>query len=133
MTEAILSFYPHNVWSICLSRTTQRRIHLILQIIGAMIALYGSFVNFYDRARKLKEHLISTHSCFGILAAMFTLTTLFNGISALWSTELKNFARPVHFKLVHSSSGVITFLLGKEISISITCEDHSDKFLDRSF
>lgn len=116
MTEAILSFCPYNVWSMRLSRTTQRRLHLILQTIGAMFALYGSFVNFYDRARKLKDHLISIHACFGMLAAMFAFTTMFNGISALWSSELTNFAQPIHFKLVHSSNGVISFLLGKKNS-----------------
>lgn len=44
----------------------------------------------------------------GLIAMIFTLIAMFNGISALWSTELKQYVRTVCLELVEPGM-VLTF------------------------
>lgn len=113
MAQAIMTFYSFNLWSKRLPRQTQRTLHWILQVIGSSAALLGIIIEFIGRWQKSKDHFISTHSTIGLIAGIFMLITLLGGVSALWSTKLKKYARPIHFKLAHNFSGISVFILGK--------------------
>lgn len=108
-----MTFYSFNLWSKRYSRQTQRTIHWILQVIGSLAVLLGIIIEFIGRWQKSKNHFISTHSIIGLTAGIFTLITMFGGVSALWSTKLKKYARPILIKLAHNFSGIIVFVLGK--------------------
>lgn len=112
MTQAILAFYSENVWSKQHTRQTQKTIHWVLQAVGSSAALLGIVIEYIGRSQKSKPHFSSTHSTIGLIAAIFTFIGMLNGISALWSNQLKNYARPVYFKLAHNLNGIIAFILG---------------------
>lgn len=113
MTQAILAFYNQNIWSKKCTRQTKQTFHWILQVIGSSSAIIGIIVEYIGRSKKSKAHFSSTHSIIGLIAGILTLITMFGGISALWSIKLKQYARPICFKLAHHVSGIIVFLLGK--------------------
>lgn len=115
MTEAIMAFYAHNVWSKQHIRKTQRTLHWLLQAIGSGMAIAGMIIEFVSRDQAGKSHFKSTHSIVGLTAGICTLIGMLNGVSALWSVELKKYARPVYFKLVHNFNGIAAFVLGKGI------------------
>lgn len=107
-----MSFYSENVWSNGLSRQSKRTIHWILQAVGSILAIIGSILEFISRWQKGKVHFNSTHSVLGLIAVILTVIAMFNGISALWSTELKRYIRPVYLKLVHNIVGIAAFVVG---------------------
>lgn len=113
MTQSILAFYSENVWSKQYQRNSQKTIHWILQAIGSSAAILGIIIEYIGRSLKDKAHFSTTHSTIGLIAAIFTLCGMLNGVSALWSTKLKKFVRPVYFKLAHNVNGIIAFVLGK--------------------
>lgn len=113
MTESILAFYSENVWSKEHTRQTQKTLHWILQAVGSWAAITGMIIEYIGRSQKSKSHFSSTHSIIGLIAGIFTLIGMLNGISALWSVELKKYARPVYFKLAHNLNGIAAFVLGE--------------------
>ncbi|XP_055300562.1 transmembrane reductase CYB561D2-like [Sitodiplosis mosellana] len=118
MTQAILVFYSENVWSKQCTRQSKKTIHWVLQAVGSSVAILGIFIEYIGReliereTKKPKPHFSSTHSVIGLIAAIFTMIGMFNGISALWSIKLKKYARPVYFKLAHNLTGTTAFILG---------------------
>lgn len=44
---------------------------------------------------------------------IFAIIACFNGLSAMWSTELKTYLRPVYNKIFHSFIGFVAFFIGK--------------------
>lgn len=112
MTQAILAFYSENLWSKRYKRDTKKTIHWIVQAVGSTSAIVGMIIEFIGRSQKGKNHIISTHSTIGLIAGIFTLIGMFNGISALWSTKLKQYIGPVYLKLMHNLNGILAFVLG---------------------
>lgn len=113
MTQAILAFYSENVWSKQHTRQTQKTIHWVLQAVGSSVAILGIIIEYIGRSQKSKPHFSSTHSTIGLIAAIFTFIGMLNGISALWSLELKIYVRPIYLKLAHNLNGIAAFVLGK--------------------
>lgn len=113
MAQAILTFYPENVWSKKFTRNQKRTLHWMLQVIGSMAAIIGMITEYVGREQKGKSHFKSTHALFGLSAGILALISLMGGISTLWSIELKKYARPIHIKLTHISFGIGTFGLGE--------------------
>lgn len=113
MAQTILVFYSHNLWTKKIKRKIQRRIHWIFQLVGSLAAIIGMIIEYIGRERKGKSHFTSYHALFGLIAGILALISLCGGISALWSIELKRYARPICFKMGHSLFGIITFVLGK--------------------
>ncbi|XP_031624356.1 cytochrome b561 domain-containing protein 2-like [Contarinia nasturtii] len=112
MTQSILAFYSENVWSKEHKRQTQKKLHWVLQAVGSSAAIVGMIVEYIGRSQKLKSHFSSTHSIIGLIAGIWTLTGMFNGIFALWAVELKKYFRPIYLKLAHNLNGLIAFVLG---------------------
>lgn len=112
MVQSISVFYSENVWSKQRPRQTQKTIHWILQSIGSTAVIAGVIIEYIGRSLKSKSHFSSTHSTIGLIALIFTLIGMLNGISALWSVQLGKYMRPIYFKLAHNMTGIIAFVLG---------------------
>lgn len=119
MAQSILSFYSQNVWSKEIPRQSQRTFHWILQAAGSTSALSGMITEFVSRQQRSKVHFSTTHSILGLTAGIFTLIGMLNGVSALWSVELRRYISPVYLKLVHNLNGMTAFVLGKVFSLKI--------------
>lgn len=113
MTQSIMSFYSENVWSKDHSRNTQRTLHWVLQAVGSSAALAGMSFEFTYAWKHDLEHFTSTHSIIGLTAGILTIIGMLNGISALWSVELRKLVRPVYVKLAHNLTGISAFVLGE--------------------
>lgn len=115
MAQAILTFYPENVWSKKLTRSQKRTLHWMLQVTGSMAAIIGMIIEYVGREQKGKSHFKSIHALFGLSAGILALISLMGGISTLWSIELKKYARPIYIKLTHILFGIVAFGLGKHL------------------
>lgn len=116
MAQAILALYSQNLWSKQYLRQKQRTLHWILSIIGSSTAIIGMIIEFISRSQKGKLHFSSNHSLFGLAAGISAVISMIGGISALYSIELKKYAKPIYFKLIHNLIGLTAFILGEFIS-----------------
>lgn len=108
MTEAILAFYSQNVWSQPHTRQVKKTLHWVLQAIGSLAAITGMIIEFMNKSR----HFQSTHSILGLTAGILTTFGMLNGVTALWSIELKKFVKPIYMKIAHNLNGIAAFVLG---------------------
>lgn len=113
MTQAILSFYPFNVITQPYSRKTRKTIHWVLEATGSTAALTGMIIEYVSRSQSSKSHFSTTHSIIGLIAGIFTLIGMLNGISALWAVELRTYTKPVYLKFLHNLTGISAFTIGK--------------------
>lgn len=109
MTQAILAFYSQNVWSQYHSQPVKRRLHWVLQAIGSSMAIIGMIIEYWNR----RTHFQTKHSIIGLIAGILTLISMFNGVSALWSIELRKYVAPIYMKYVHILTGTAAFVLGE--------------------
>lgn len=113
MTQSILAFYSGNVWSKQHKRQTHKTLHWILQGLGSSAAIVGMIIEFINKSQKSLKHFASAHAIFGLVAFIFTILGMFNGVSALWSVEMRTYVKPVYLKMVHNVNGIAAFVLGK--------------------
>ncbi|XP_059061857.1 uncharacterized protein LOC131854732 [Achroia grisella] len=106
MAEAILCLSPDNSWTASYRVIDKRRAHWILQIVGSVLAITGSFLKFADKT----THWNSLHGKFGLVALVFTCVSLVNGLSSLYAYELRNLIPGNISKLTHICFGTVAFV-----------------------
>lgn len=65
----------------------------------------------YDRMHVYYTNLYILYP--GLASAVFTILGVLNGTSAIWSTELYKWVKPVYSKIFHNITGIAAFVLGK--------------------
>ncbi|XP_068629708.1 transmembrane reductase CYB561D2-like [Battus philenor] len=105
MAESILSLSSDNGWSLKLRHVDKRRAHWILQILGSGIALAGSF----SKIMVKQIHWDTYHGQFALVAIVFTVASLVNGLTSLYAYEFRKYLNGTISKLTHICFGVIAF------------------------
>ncbi|XP_013172799.1 PREDICTED: uncharacterized protein LOC106121626 [Papilio xuthus] len=105
MAESILSLYSENGWSTKLRLVDKRRAHWILQILGSGIALAGNFIKIVDK----NVHWNTYHGQFALVAIVFTVASLINGLTSLYAYEWRRLFNGTISKLTHICFGIVTF------------------------
>lgn len=62
MAQAILTFSPHNGWSVSLSYRDKKVVHWVMQVVGAILATTGSII----RITNLTNNFQTPHGILGI-------------------------------------------------------------------
>ncbi|KAI8420128.1 hypothetical protein MSG28_008707 [Choristoneura fumiferana] len=86
MAQAVLTFSPHNGWSLSLSYHDKKDYHWVMQVIGAILAITGSSIRI------------------SLIAMILTCISLVGGVINLYSE------RTVVTKLLHSGAGTLTLV-----------------------
>lgn len=110
MTQAILAFYSQNVLTQYNSRSVQRRIHWIMQLVGSSMAICGITIQFFSTYKT--GHFDTVHGIFGLVAISLTIFGMVNGTLALWSVELRHYLKPIQTKFFHNLVGTSAFIVG---------------------
>lgn len=110
-----MSLYSQNMWSKSYDRKKQRTLHWVLQAIGSSIAIFGIVLEYISREKKGKKHFKEGHGLVGLIAAILTIITMLNGVSALWSVNFYKYIKPAYLKLIHNLNGIAAFVCGKII------------------
>ncbi|XP_014358853.2 uncharacterized protein LOC106711131 [Papilio machaon] len=105
MAESILSLSSENGWSSKLRLVDKRRAHWILQILGSGIALAGNFIKILDKS----VHWNTYHGQFALVAIVFTVTSLINGLASLYAYEWRRIFNGTISKLTHICFGTVAF------------------------
>ncbi|CAK1543091.1 unnamed protein product [Leptosia nina] len=105
MAEAILSLSADNGWSGVLRFRDKRRAHTILQVVGAALAIAGSFIKIIDKTRNFN----TLHGRFGLVALVFTTVSLVNGLTSLYAFEWRRFCPGNISKITHICFGIVAF------------------------
>ncbi|KAM3956381.1 uncharacterized protein ACR2FA_009636 [Aphomia sociella] len=107
MAEGFLCLVPENSWTTSFRLVDKRRIHWILQVMGSGLAIAGCFL-----VIPLKDiHWNSLHGKYALVALVFTIVSLVNGLTSLYSYELRKYLRiPPNFsRIPHILDGVVAF------------------------
>ncbi|KAM3956382.1 transmembrane reductase CYB561D2-like [Aphomia sociella] len=105
MAEAILSLSPDNSWTASYRAIDKKRAHWILQILGSALAITGSFIKILDKT----VHWNTLHGQFGLVALVFTIISLVNGLTSLYASELRRFIPGIVSKISHIVIGSFGF------------------------
>ncbi|XP_049874949.1 uncharacterized protein LOC126373037 [Pectinophora gossypiella] len=93
-------------WSF-LSVKHRRRVHWILQLLGSVIAIAGSAVMINEKS----IHFNTVHGKLALAALIFTCASLINGLTSLYSVELRRFIPWKLSKISHIILGTAAFAL----------------------
>ena len=107
-----MTMYNQNTWSILLDVKLRRTTHWVIQVIGSIFCITGIAVEIYYRENKNKRHFSSPHSIVGLTSVVLLGISLCNGITSLFSTELRKYIKPVYSKCSHYFLGASCFILG---------------------
>lgn len=113
MTQSILAFYSENVWSKDHKRKTHKTLHWILQALGSSAAIAGMMFEFVNLSQREIQHFVGPHAILGLIAFILTVIGMLNGVSALWSVEIRTYVKPVYLKFAHNLNGIAAFVIGK--------------------
>ncbi|KAI5646383.1 eukaryotic cytochrome b561 domain-containing protein [Phthorimaea operculella] len=105
MAEAILSLTNQNGWSSKFRLIDKRRAHWILQILGSGLAIAGSYIKIIDKSVNWN----SLHGQFALVALVFTVVSMVNGLSSLWAYEVRRYIPPNLSKITHICFGTVAF------------------------
>lgn len=114
MAESILVLSSDNILAFLHPRVkkTVREHHWIIQIVAAICNLVGFVTIIVNKNRGGRSHFRSNHAIVGLVAIVLSFVTCAGGFITLYATELKEWIRPSHNKLIHTIVGILTFVLG---------------------
>jgi Eukaryotic cytochrome b561. len=114
MGESILILSDNNILTFllpCLKKTVSEH-HWIIQIVAAVCNLVG-FVTIIVRKNKAgRSHFHSDHAIIGLVTIILYFVSCALGFITHYATKLKDWIKPSHIKLIHTVTGIFTFLLG---------------------
>ncbi|XP_068630499.1 transmembrane reductase CYB561D2-like [Battus philenor] len=105
MAESFLCLSSFNGWVSKLRHVDKLRAHWVLQIVGSGMALAGSFIKIMDK----EVHWNTYHGQFALVAMVFTVASLLNGLTALYAYEFRKLLNGTLSKLTHICFGTIAF------------------------
>ncbi|XP_013191503.1 uncharacterized protein LOC106135685 [Amyelois transitella] len=106
MAEGILSLSPDNGWSSFMKLRDKKRAHWILQIVGSVLAIIGTVMEIMQK----NVHFDSLHGKYGLVAMVFTILSLINGLTSLYAYECRKIIPPIVSKVSHSLFGCFAFV-----------------------
>lgn len=112
MAEAILIYYSSNSWSSVLSRKTKSTLHLVLQVLGSGLAIFGVFLAIWWRDWRITFWNGSLHAQLGFWSLIFLFINFFFGFGALYASSLRKVWEPIYMKFTHNLLGIAAFVLG---------------------
>ncbi|KAJ8916368.1 hypothetical protein NQ315_005065 [Exocentrus adspersus] len=112
MAEAIMLFVGDELWSRQMSRKSKYWVHGILISVGTIFIIVGNALVFHYI--EPGYHLYTEHGITGLVSMIFLILSLFLGLAATYSNEMKQFLslRPVWYKLVHNGIGLLGYGIG---------------------
>ncbi|VVC94405.1 unnamed protein product [Leptidea sinapis] len=106
MAEAILSLSNDNGWSSSMKLKDKRRAHTVMQVVGSLLALFGSFEKMYDKSTNFN----TMHGIFGLIAVVFTSVSLVNGLASWYAYEWRKCCPGNVSKITHICFGSFAFI-----------------------
>ncbi|CAG9788039.1 unnamed protein product [Diatraea saccharalis] len=103
MAEAIISLSPAS-WLSNLKLRHKRLVHMIVQIIGSLMVIAGSFIKIADK----EIHWNTLHGQFGLVALVFTSVSLVNGLTSFYANKFHRFIPGALSKLTHICFGIVS-------------------------
>lgn len=111
MTEAILTFSTNSYLSRNLKHGERMTVHGALQF-GAGACFLIAFISIYNvKINANRSHFMTTHSIFGLITLILVAGTAMGGLLARYTFIVSRIIRPVYMKIIHSTFGIITYLL----------------------
>jgi len=111
MTEAVLAFNNNSYVAQNLNHNLRLTLHWILQVGAATCIIVAFLAIYFHKVNEGYPHFSSWHSNLGLYTDIFTFGTIGGGVLAKYGYQLRNVLRPVVFKIIHASFGVITYSL----------------------
>lgn len=111
MTEAILTFSANSYLARNLKHKERMTVHGALQFAAGACFLIA-FISIYNhKLNNGREHFISWHAILGLTTCILMIGTTCGGILARYAFIISRLIRPVYMKIIHSSFGIITYIL----------------------
>ncbi|XP_053614703.1 uncharacterized protein LOC128677701 [Plodia interpunctella] len=104
MSVAIMSYDPNTSWSRHLKYQEKKTSHILLQIVGSVLAITGSII----RIKNLNTNFETTHGILGLVAMILTMMSLIGGLINLFLSGSKN---SLLLKTVHSCVGSLALVI----------------------
>lgn len=84
-----------------------------MQSLGSVVTFIGIAFEFMRREKYNSAHFTSVHSVTGLIAGIFSLIALINGIAASKAYDLRFLIKPIYSKFFHNVIGIAAFIIGK--------------------
>lgn len=115
MTEAILTFSSNSYLARNMKHVERMTVHGALQF-AAIACFTIAFVSVYNHKIHINRvHFETWHAILGLTTCILVLGTAVGGILARYSFIISRIVRPVYMKIIHSSFGVVTYLLAMTV------------------
>lgn len=111
MSHAILSMADNNFLTQSLNYQNRVTVHWVLQTCALLLITIAQTCIFLNKNNLGKEHYQTTHSLFGLTTYLLTVLSSLGGFLTKYSFKLKNIIRPAITKIIHSFSGLLTYML----------------------
>lgn len=108
-----MAFYPHNLLTRSISKTNRLRVHLVLQVSGALCGMAGAGIKFLEK----DSHFDSLHGKLGLAANLFSAWALANGLASMYAHKIKHIS-PFKIKTIHNTVGLTAILIGLQAIIT---------------
>lgn len=111
MTDAILAFSSNSVLSKNSKYSDKLTLHWLLQVGAATCIAIAFYVIYTNKNNNNYDHFVSQHANRGLTTILMVIGTAFGGIAARYSSAFKKTIKPLYLKIVHSTFGLITYIL----------------------
>lgn len=129
LSEGILMLRKDSKFSKHVPHIWKIRLHWVVQVVGVTLFVAGYIVAYDNKNRIGKDHFVTWHAKFGLVAMICLLITFAGGILALYSVDFRRFMTPSITRRLHVLAGVVSYGFG---GLSVLFAVYSSKWFERN-
>lgn len=111
MSHGILTMADKNVFTQGYNHQQRVTTHWVVQAVALVLITVAQSAIYINKDRNGYPHYQSTHSLFGLVTYLLTVSATFGGALTKYSFQLRNVIKPAMLKTGHGFAGIAVYMM----------------------
>lgn len=132
MSHGILAMSDKNVFTQGLNYQKRVTTHWVTQAVALVLITIAQSAIYINKERYGYPHYQTTHSLFGLVTYLLTVTATLGGTLTKYSYQLRNVVKPAMLKIGHSFAGITVYMLATAtifLGLNQSWTDYNDLYV----
>ena len=132
MSHGVLAMADKNIFTQGFTHQQRVTAHWVTQAIALVLITIAQSAIYINKDRNNWPHYQSTHSLFGLVTYLLTISATLGGVLTKYSHQLRSFVKPAMLKIGHGFAGIFVYVLAMStifLGVNQSWTDYGDLYV----